>query len=283
MHTCRIAIGIWFFALLLPLDVVGQSKIHPWQPTSTNSIITTIQPPSGFRRVPVTRNSFGNWLRHLPLKNAGTPVRLHNGRFKANQSIHHAVVDIDTGTRDLQQCADAVIRLRAEYLYFARQFTNITFNFTSGDPCRFDWWYSGYRPLVSGNKVRWKKQATFDYGYDNFRDYLSKVFAYAGTLSLARDLENRTTIDDMEVGDVFVQGGSPGHAVIVLDMVEQPGTRKRAFLLGQSYMPAQDFHVLKNTAVPTLSPWFTIERRGKLSTPEWSFKWSDLKFFPADG
>ena len=280
MLGSRVATTLFLFATFA---VHGQNGVYPWQPKSTNSLVSKISVPAGYQRVLLERNSFGNWLRHLPLKAAGSPVRLHDGRLKSNQSVHHAVVDIDTGSRNLQQCADAVIRLRAEYLYFSRQFTNITFNFTSGDPCRFDWWYSGYRPTVTGNRVSWKKQASLDHGYDNFRKYLTKVFAYAGTLSLARDLEPRTTVDDMQVGDVFVQGGSPGHAVIVLDQAVHKETGKRVFLLGQSYMPAQDFHVLKNRADPNLSPWRTIVRRGNLKTPEWEFKWSDLKYFPEVG
>jgi len=136
---------------LIPGICHGQAGgLHPWQPASTNSLASVIRVPAGYQRVAVERNSFGNWLRHLPLKPDGSSVHLFDGRRKPNQSVHQAVVDIDTGARDLQQCADAVIRLRAEYLYFSRQFTNITFNFTSGDPCRFDWWYSGYRPVVSG-------------------------------------------------------------------------------------------------------------------------------------
>lgn len=207
-------------------------------------------------------------------------MKLFDGRLKANQSAHHAVVDIDTGARDLQQCADAVIRLRAEYLYFAKRYTDIQFNFTSGDPCRFDWWYSGYRPVVAGNKVTWKKQASFDYSYPNFRKYLTKTFAYAGTFSLARDLPSRATTTDLQAGDVFVKGGSPGHAVIVLDVAVNRETGKKVFLLGQSYMPAQDFHVLRNPNSPTLSPWYSIRIRGDLITPEWRFDWSQLKYFP---
>lgn len=281
MRTMNILFPCLLLAVISTTRSSGQSvSLHPWQPTATNTIVSTIGVPAGYQRIAADRNSFGNWLRHLPLKTAGTPVRLFNGRLKGSQSVHHAVVDIDTGERDLQQCADAVIRLRAEYLYFSRQFTNITFNFTSGDPCRFDWWYSGYRPIISGNKVDWKKQAAIDYGYPNFRKYLTKVFAYAGTLSLARDLGSRTTVDDMAIGDVFVQGGSPGHAVLVLDMARHPTTKQQIFLLGQSYMPAQDFHVLKNHENRSLSPWFTIARRGKLRTPEWEFDWSQLKHFP---
>jgi len=269
-------LAIAVFAIVSPS--LGQG-IHPWKPESTNSIASMIAPPVGFKRVAVRNLSFGNWLRHLPLKPEGTRVKLFDGRLKANQSAHHAVVDIDTGSRDLQQCADAVIRLRAEYLYFAKRYTNIQFNFTSGDANRFDWWYSGYRPVVTGDKVTWKKQATFDYSYANFRKFLTKTFVYAGTLSLSRDLPARATIVDLQIGDVFVKGGSPGHAVIVLDVVVN-SENKKMFLLGQSYMPAQDFHVLRNPNNPRNSPWYSIEIRGDLITPEWHFDWSQLKYFP---
>ena len=44
----------------------------------------------------------------------------------------------------------------------------------------------------------------------------------------------------MQIGDVLIQGGSPGHAVIVVDMAENPATGEKLYLLAQSYMPAQD-------------------------------------------
>ncbi|MEJ7666646.1 MAG: DUF4846 domain-containing protein [Hymenobacter sp.] len=68
--------------------------------------------PPGSQRVAVAVGSWGEWLRGLPLRPAGTPARLYNGRLKDNQTVvAAAVVDIDPGTQDLQQCADAVMRL----------------------------------------------------------------------------------------------------------------------------------------------------------------------------
>jgi hypothetical protein len=40
------------------------------------------------------------------------------------------------------------------------------------------------------------------------------------------------------VGDVFIRGGSPGHAMLVVDMGEDAAGRK-IYLVAQSYMPSQ--------------------------------------------
>ena len=80
-------------------------------------ITRAIAPPAGWVRASVDVKSFGYWLRHLPLKPKGTSVMLHNGRLKGTQSVHYAVVDIDTGRANLQQCADAAIRLHSEFLW----------------------------------------------------------------------------------------------------------------------------------------------------------------------
>lgn len=50
----------------------------------------------------------------------------------------------------------------------------------------------------------------------------------------------------MEIGDVIVEGGSFGHAEIVVDMVEQEKRGDCIFLLAQSYILVQDIHVVKN-------------------------------------
>lgn len=58
----------------------------------------------------LSEGSFAEYLRNLPLKPHGTKVKYYNGEEKPND-VYVAVIDIDVGTRDLQQCADAVIRL----------------------------------------------------------------------------------------------------------------------------------------------------------------------------
>ena len=71
-------------------------------------------------------------------------------------------------------------------------------------------------------------------------------------------------------GDVLIQGGYPGHAVVVLDVAADPSGR-RYLLLGQSYMPAQQIHVLKNLGDPRLSPWYDAAalNGSGVATPEW--------------
>ena len=47
-------------------------------------------------------------------------------------------------------------------------------------------------------------------------------------------------------------------------------------LLGQSYMPSQEFHILKS--YESISPWYYIED-DILETPEWTFNKGSLVEF----
>jgi len=178
---------------------------------------------------------------------------------------------MDIGNRDLQQCADAIMRLYAEYLYSRHEFDAIKFNITSGDVIKFRNWIAGFRPSVNNNRVTWNQTAPLDSSYNILREYLDFVFTYAGTYSLSRQLQYVSEIKDMEIGNVFIQGGFPGHAVIILDMAINTQTGEKIFLIGQSYMPAQDIHTLKNLHDPNLSPWYSINSSDTLYTPLWNF------------
>jgi hypothetical protein len=107
---------------------------------------------------------------------------------------------------------------------------------------------------------------------------MDQVFAYAGTYSLDRELDG-ARIADIRPGDVFIKGGFPGHAVLVADVVENESGEKR-FLLMQSYMPAQEIHVLKNPAATDGSPWYGTDFGPVLVTPEWTFSKDQLKRWP---
>jgi len=85
-------------------------------PENPYASIGNIPLPDGFQRVSAPPGSFAAWLRQLPLKKDKT-VHLYNGLPKINQSAQFAVLAVSVGDKDLQQCADAVMRLRAEYLW----------------------------------------------------------------------------------------------------------------------------------------------------------------------
>lgn len=210
-------------------------------------------------------------------------MRLHDGTLKGNQQAQHVVVDIDVGQRDLQQCADAVMRLRAEYLWASGRSEDVCFRFTSGHKAPWSDWRQGMRPQVSGNEVVWRPSAGADGRYSSFRRYLRSIFIYAGSHSLSRELAPVSDIQRIEPGDVFIQGGFPGHAVLVMDVAQdedEAESGQRRFLLAQSYMPAQDVHVLRHPGSD--SPWYPA-REGTVLTPEWSFRSTDLKRFPGPG
>ncbi|RSK50347.1 DUF4846 domain-containing protein [Hymenobacter rigui] len=266
-----------------PAETGPQPAAYAWLPANGYNPRQTVQarfaPPAGYQRVPVAAGSFGQWLRYLPLLPVGTPVKLHNGQLKDRQDVHAAVLHIDVGPRDLQQCADAVIRLRAEY-QFSQQPEQVHFHLTSGDDIRFQDWYSGTGFRVVGDAVQPAPRPAEAPTHASLRRYLDQIFTYAGTLSLSKELRP-VPLAQVQPGDVLIRGGSPGHAVLVLDVAVQPTTGRRVALLAQSYMPAQQMHVLKNVWDNTgLGAWFLLDpAASQVSTPEWTFRTNELKRF----
>ncbi|MNJ97439.1 hypothetical protein D3C87_151850 [compost metagenome] len=272
------AIGIFASCNMNPSDTIdGVYTDQQLIDTSGTRIETRILPPEGFKRKQLDSTSFGFYLRNLSLKPDGSPVHLYDGSLKGNQSAHVAVVDMSVGKRDLQQCADAVMRLRAEYLFRQKRYADIHFRFVSGFDCAYSKWREGNRVVIHGNSVSWQKTAGEDKSYTSFLKYMETVFNYASTLSLDKELRS-VELKDVEIGDVLIRGGSPGHAVIVVDMaVNAEG--KKLVLLAQSYMPAQEIQVLMNPVNSKQSPWFDLEERMKIYTPEWTFEAFQLKRF----
>jgi hypothetical protein len=270
------------FLGLLNLYMVAEEPQYPW--LNSHSLILTsrvkdIPAPNGFRRLQLEEDSFGYWLQHLPLKEKSQKVKLYTGENKSNQSIHYRIINIDFGRKDLQQCADAIIRLRAEYLYSIKRFRKIHFNFTSGDTARYIDWMKGYRPMVNGNRVTWHKAQQISNSYTNFRSYLETVFIYSGSYSLKKELIQVDDLSKIQSGDIFIEGGFPGHAILVLDMAKSEQNDALAILLAQSYIPAQDIHILINEHLDEKNPWYLVGVGNRLYTPEWTFRWTDLHRF----
>ena len=238
--------------------------------------IKDIPVPQGTKRISIESGRFGNWLRNVKLKKDKT-VYLYNGSKKTNQSAQIAVLDIPIGKQDLQQCADAIIRLRAEYLLSVKADDKIAFHATGGTLLDYSSWKKGYRWKLIKNNLSKQLVADASISRNSFEEYLQLVFMYCGTRSLQKELQP-VEITSIMPGDVLIQGGSPGHAVIVMDVIIENNERK--FLLAQSYMPAQDIHVLKNP-LTTFYPWYAIPKASsKIYTPEWVFTINDCRRFP---
>lgn len=239
--------------------VFGEEKEGQSSELVKNTIQFRMVVPKGTHRVSVEEKSFGAWLRGLFLLPSQSPVLLYNQMKKSRQDVHEAIVDLDVGQRDLQQCADAIMRLRSEYLFSMKQ------------PIEFhpDVGKSRVLRFVSGDRSA-------------FSRYLTQVFTEAGSASLQAELLP-VKEDRLQPGDVLIQGGFPGHAVLVLDVAED-NDGKQYVLIGQSYMPAQQFHIVKNLEDSNLSPWFDaslLQKAQGLKTPEWrAFYQKDVRRFP---
>ena len=170
--------------------------------------------------------------------------------------MNYAVVDLPL-LSNAEQCADACMRLRAEYFYQTGQYNNIQFQ------------------DVNGHTLYYRGGAS----REALHRYLRHLYGVASTFSLSREMQPRT-LAEIQPGDVFVYPGKGqflGHAVLVVDVaVNKDG--KKAFLLAEGNTPACDIHLIRNLENPFRSPWFMTdgsEKRFLLSlTP---FKATDLR------
>jgi len=197
--------------------VEGPSTIHE-----------TYTPPQGSTRL--ASDAFGTSLGALELASVNEPVRTHDGRI-VRGDFH--VIKLPLVKGDLQQCADTAIRLRAEWLL--GQGKPVMFHATSGDPMPWSRYRDGEKAYAPGNRLEWKSAPP-----QSWDQYLTAVFMWAGTRSLAHDTDSA---EQPMAGDMLVLPGSPGHAVVILDVAKSD--EHTYILAGEGYMPAQDFHIVR--------------------------------------
>ena len=247
-----------FLIILLVFGVIGLWLFFGSRTSNPKNYghIGDIPPPSGYERIAGTNPGYTQFLRSLPLKPKGSKVKLYTGGNAHFQTMNYAVVDLPM-LSNAEQCADACMRLKAEYLYQTGQYNKIKFQDVNGQSLRY-----------SGGASR-----------EAFYRYLRRLYGVASTFSLCREMQPRP-LAEIQPGDVFVYPGNGrflGHAVIVVDVaVNKNG--KKAFLLAEGNTPARDIHLIRNLENPFRSPWFISdgsEKRFLLSiTP---FKATDLR------
>lgn len=227
--------------------------------------------PEGFTRISPPNESFGEFLQNYVLHPSGYPVHLFDGSVKQNE-VWAAVLYFPILKKNLIQCADAIIKLRAEYLYSKGDYEKIVFSLTNGMIVPYSKFVEGLRVKVTGNKTEWIKSDNKGDSRKIFDEYLEFLYTYCSTSSLLKDTVE-SKISEIEIGDIFLQAGNPGHAVLVVDLA-QNSKGEKIMLLAQSYMPSQEMHILKSFDL--ISPWYKVEDK-ELKTPEWTFPKGSLR------
>ena len=252
---------------------------YPWLGDGTKLATAPVEPlsarfapPTGYERIARDPTSFGGWLAELPLAAPGTPVVTYSGAtaYPAADRRIAAVAALDVGGADLQQCADTVIRLHAEWTW-ARGRRDQSYQAAGGLALPYRRFSRGERLVYENSKLGWRPVGRATTDHVGFRQYLAQVFGWANTVSLAQQARP-VPISDVRAGDFFVMPGNPGHTVLVLDIATDPAGRQVA-LIGQSYMPAQSFYVLRGPR----GAWFDLDPTQPLDTPFWQpFPWETL-------
>jgi hypothetical protein len=254
----------------------GVDGAYPWPRNGDyEPLAERFAAPPEAVRVELDAGGYSHWLRHLPLRPRGTPVLGYHGRTILDGSDRRlgAVVDLDLIGADLQQCADTVLRLRAEYLRASGEADRIAFHFVSGFYSRWADYRKGTRIRLvdGGRRVEPYGGGRADDSRQAFEGYLRDLFSYASTISLAREAK---PVAEIAVGDFFILPGGPGHTVMVVDLAR--GADGQTYgLLAQGFMPAQDLHVLRASAA---SPWYRLDPGEPVDTPMWEpFPWASLR------
>jgi Domain of unknown function (4846) len=219
-----------------------------------NTIATRFETPDGFVRKKENQNSFASYTRSLVLKKWGSAVLYFNGSEKTKPNVYCSVIDLPIGSKDLHQCADAVMNIWANYLYTQKRFNEIQFRFLGDN----DW-------------HNFKKWSGGNFSKNNFSKYMEQVWSAANTRSLFGQMHS-IALADMRIGDALIVTGNPyGHAIMIIDECINEKTGKKMYMLAQSYMPAQEMQILINPQNQDQSPWYSFDESNDIITPEWDF------------
>lgn len=215
-----------FIILALPILAFAQEQ----------RLVNDIPVPAGYKAVVYPADGYSNWLTRRPLKNS-LEILDHAGREIPYGSYSvYAVLDLPLlFTGDLEQCADYAMRLWAEYHKDTNRLNKLYL---------FD--YNGRRQNYRASNL-------------SYRNFLRRAFANSNSYSLKKGCIVVDTSALMP-GDMVVQNerGGVGHVSVLMNVCRNTAGQK-LYLLGFSYMPAQEFHIEKALEGYGTDGWFTLE------------------------
>jgi hypothetical protein len=235
-------------------------------------------PSSSFKRLPAEPGSFGEWLRHLTLKEKKTPVLDFRGKvFKSGEdSIVASVLDIDIKGRRLEQCMDIIVRIYADYLWAGKQTAELSLPLPGGTYLNWVTWKDGFRPIFKGIKVTLKKNAAPDSSKQSYTKYLNTVFAESHTQQFYYAYKP-VPREEIAIGDFIVKKGTTGHAVMIVDLAKNSHGDLIA-LVGNGDTPACQFFLIN---YKNKQPWVPLSfDKNQLELPlKRKMTWDGLRRF----
>jgi hypothetical protein len=255
---------------ILILNKKNRSSLFPKFPSAIRSVKPTVP---DIRPLNYPQDSWSFFLQHLPA--VDKPIVDYKGNPVNNPGKRFMILTYDVGHADLQQCADALIRIRAEFLFSRKKYEEIGFHFYSGIYYSWTDYLKGRRPEMKGkNQIITQTPRISEASHKTLRAYLDIVFAYANTVSLCKELKftNR-----LETGTVIIYPGNPGHCCMIVDAALDDN-RDTVYKLVEGYMPAQSIYLLSNPFEPDLSPWYHLGK-GDINTASCSFRSYYLRKF----
>ncbi|MDQ7797592.1 MAG: DUF4846 domain-containing protein [Candidatus Edwardsbacteria bacterium] len=191
--------------------------------------------PSGYARVQYADSSYSGWIQRLPIKDDDVILGYDGEPVISSFYSVLAVVDMPMlFSRDLEQCADWCFRFRAEYFKQTKRLKQLYL---------FD--YNG------------KRRYYRDSG-QTYKGFLRWTMGNANSYSLKKGC--RTVAEtDLRPGDMLVQNqtGGVGHVSVVMDVCRDDKGNER-YLIGYSFMPAQQFHIERAGGDKGKKGWFSI-------------------------
>lgn len=203
---------------------------------SVYKTINDIKPPIGYVVDSFNEKSFSSFIQNLPLK-TDKEIHSYDGKVVDN-AVHKTLVVVDMPLlfkSNLEQCADFAMRFWAEYYKKTNKLDSL-YLFT----------YNGKRRPYNSKSM-------------GYKEFLRDVFSTTNSHSLKVGCK-QINKDILIPGDLIVQNtdGAIGHVSVILNSCKSIKDGSRLYLIGYSFMPAQEFHV-EDALNLGKGGWFTLE------------------------
>lgn len=224
--------------LLLLLCFCGNGRSEQPPPgkvtASAKKRVADLPVPEGYMVDSFPAESFSTFVQNLVLKDK--PVIFDYSGKPVVNPIYRVAAVIDLPllfASDLEQCADFAMRIWADY------------------HLKTDRMDSLYLFSYGGEKKRYRKD------HDSYRNFLKQAFSTSNSYSLKKGCR-QIGAEQLRPGDLVVQNsdGGIGHVSMIMNSCHSAGGEK-LFLIGFSFMPAQEFHIEDAMKYGT-SGWFTV-------------------------